>query len=119
MHKFKKLKIWQNSIELIRVVYKITNTFPKDELFGIISQLRRAVVSINLNIAEGSASKSDIEFRRFLIMSLKSVYESVAIIEISKELKYLDLIEYNGTMDKLDNLGAMINSLINKLKSKS
>lgn len=118
MHKFKKLKIWQDSLGLISIIYNISKLFPKDELFGLTSQLRRATVSINLNIAEGSASKSDTEFRRFLIMSLKSVYEVVANIEIAKQLKYLKASDYNNLLQKLDNLGAMINSLINKLSNK-
>jgi len=119
MHKFKKLKIWQKSLLLIKDIYKLTKKFPKDELFGLISQLRRAVISINLNIAEGCASKSDIEYRRFLIMSLKSVHEVVAILEISIELEYINKKEYDNSMNEINELGAMINSLINKLKSNS
>lgn len=119
MHKFKKLKIWQKSLLLIKDIYKLTKRFPKDELFGLTSQLKRATISINLNIAEGSASKSDIEFRRFLIISLKSVHEVVAILEISNELGFIDLKECKNTAHEIDELGAMINSLIKKLTHKS
>ena len=116
MHKFKKLKIWQKSLQFTKKIYQLTDKFPNSELFGITSQLRRASVSIYLNIAEGSASKSDIEFRRFLIISLKSIYEVVAIIELCKELKYLKPDECIILEKELDDLGAMTNGLINKLK---
>lgn len=119
MHKFKKLKIWQISLSLVKDVYQITKKFPKDELFGLTSQLRRATVSINLNIAEGCASKSDIEFRRFLIISLKSVYEVAAILEIIIELGYIKQKDYDNILSATNKIGAMINSLINKLKANS
>jgi len=118
MHKFKKLKIWQESIKLVKNIYELTKSFPQEELFGLTSQLRRATVSINLNIAEGSASKSDMEFRRFLIMSLKSVYEVVAILEIAKELNYIQDDNLKQLMIDINNIGAMVNALINKLSNK-
>ncbi len=115
MHRFKKLEIWKESLNFVCKIYKITKNFPKEELYGLTSQLRRASVSINLNIAEGAASKSDIEFRRFLIISLKSTYEVVAILEIILKLNYINSGEFNELMEEVNKVGAKINFLINRL----
>lgn len=65
-HKFRKLTVWQRSIQFVSLIYEITATFPKEEKFGLIDQIRRAAVSISLNIAEGSGAGSDPEFMRFI-----------------------------------------------------
>jgi four helix bundle protein len=64
MHNYKELKVWQKAMDLVVDVYSLTREFPKDELFGLTSQLRRAAVSIALNIAEGAGCESDLEFAR-------------------------------------------------------
>jgi hypothetical protein len=66
MHNYKELKVWQKAMDVVVTVYELTRSFPKDELFGLTSQLRRAAVSIPLNIAEGAGCNSDLEFARFL-----------------------------------------------------
>lgn len=72
MYPFEKLEIWQLSLDLAEKIYKITAKLPEDEKYGLTNQLKRAVVSVSLNIAEGRASDSDAEFRRFLGFSLRS-----------------------------------------------
>jgi len=82
----KKLDVWTLSIELIAEIYRITRNFPKEELFGITSQLRRASVSVASNIAEGSSRKSKLERRRFFEISKSSLVEIDTQLEISSVL---------------------------------
>ena len=86
MHKFRELKVWQRAMDLVVEVYHLTQTFPSSEQFGLISQLRRAAVSISLNIAEGAGGGTDPEFRRFLRMALRSCYEVMTGLEIGRRL---------------------------------
>lgn len=90
-----------------------------EEKFGLTIQIRRAAVSIALNIAEGSGSGTDLEFRRFLRMALRSVYEVMAALEIASNLKMAkqDIIE--ARLQEADHLAAMISVFIKKLKSDS
>jgi len=85
---FEKLTIYQKVLDVIDKVYDYTNTFPKEELFGLTSQFRRSATSISLNIAEGSA-RSKKDFRRFLDIAQGSIFESIAIIEIGGK-KYIE-----------------------------
>ena len=86
----KDLKVWQLSIDLVEKVYKITNCFPKEEMYGLTSQMRRCAVSVPSNIAEGAARKTKNEYLQFLYVSLGSLSELETQIEISKRLKYLN-----------------------------
>jgi four helix bundle protein len=87
--KFEDLQVYQKSLNALDWVYKSTTTFPKNEIYGITSQFRRAAVSIALNIAEGSA-RSKKDFRRFLDIAQGSVLECVALIEICKRRNHLE-----------------------------
>ena len=86
---FEKLSVYQKALDVADWVYKSTATFPKNEVYGITSQFRRAAVSIALNIAEGSA-RSKKEFRRFLDIAQGSVLECVALVEICKRRNFLE-----------------------------
>ncbi len=118
-HKFRKLKVWQRSIQLISLIYKITADFPKEEKYGLVDQTRRAAVSICLNIAEGSGSGSDPEFTRFLRMSQRSAYEVIAALEIAINLKMADEQVINSVISEVDQISAMISGLIKSLKADS
>lgn len=107
----KKLDVWNHSIELTAEIYKLTENFPKTEVYGIISQLRKASVSISSNIAEGCSRKSGFEKRRFFEISRSSLVEVDTQLEISLKLNYvtkedlLYLIElFNKLFAKLSNL---------------
>lgn len=117
--KFRNLQIWQKAMEFVTSIYLLSSAFPVEEKFGLTIQIRRAAVSISLNIAEGSGSGTDPEFRRFLKMALRSAYEVMAALEIASNLKLAkkDIIE--ARLQDADELSAMIAGLIKKLKSES
>ena len=117
--KFRKLEVWSKTMDFVEQIYLITKQFPKEELYGLTSQIQRAAVSIALNIAEGSGSGSDQEFKRFLNISLRSSYEVICGLEIAKRLKYLDEKSFNKLTNQCDELSAMLFGLIKKLKAES
>lgn len=86
---FRKLIVWQKAHELVISLYKATRTFPKDELFGLTNQIRRAAVSVPANIAEGYARSSRKEFIQFLYISYASLAEVEYYIELIRDLNYL------------------------------
>ncbi len=108
MHNFRKLKIYQKAIDFTVEIYKLTKSFPKDELFGLTNQIRRAVTSISLNIAEGSGNKSNKEFKRFLEISLRSDYEVMTCLEIASRLNYCKKEEYKRLITEADEIAAML-----------
>ncbi len=116
---YKKLQIWEKSMVFVTDIYKITNDFPKDEIYGITSQVRRAVVSIPANIAEGKLRGTDPEFKHFLLIAFGSGGELETHLEIAKRLGYIDEIRYKRLINDLSEIMKMLNSLINKLKAKS
>jgi four helix bundle protein len=85
---FEKLDVYEKSIDFVNQVYLATKNYPKEEMFGLTNQFRRAAVSISLNIAEGSA-KTKKDFNRFVDMARGSVFECVAILQISERLSYI------------------------------
>ena len=92
---FEKLLVWQKSRILAGEIYKITSNFPKEEVYGLTSQIRRASASIPTNISEGCVRNSDKEFNQFLNIALGSANESEYLLLLSKDLKYInsDLFE--------------------------
>ncbi len=119
IHKFRKLTVWQKSIKFVSLIYQITAKFPLEEKYGLTDQIRRAAVSISLNIAEGSGSGSDSEFIRFLRMAQRSAYEIIAALEIAANLKMVDKITLDGVINEVDEISAMISGLIKSLKADS
>ncbi len=114
--RFEKLNVWQDSRKFISSIYEITKTFPREEKFGIVDQLRRAAVSIALNIAEGSDRKSDAEFKRFLRMAIGSCEEVVTALYISLDQEFISKKEFDALYVDANNLVARINSLVRGLK---
>lgn len=90
MHNFKELKFWQKAVDLSVLVYKITATFPTEEKFGLVSQLRRATISIASNIAEGASRNGDKEFLHFLSLSTGSAFEIETQLIIANKLNFVD-----------------------------
>lgn len=114
--RFERLEVWQLAREFVAKIYKVTRRFPKDEIFGLISQIRRASVSILLNIAEGSDRKSDIEFKRFLRFSKTSLEEVISGLYVSLDQKFISINEFNELYNFAQKLSAKLNALINSLK---
>lgn len=113
---YRKLEIWQESIDLIKIIYQLADKLPKSEEFNLKSQLKRAVISVSLNIAEGKNRKTSKDFSHFLNLSSASLAEVDAILCICVELGFLDEnIELN---DKINLLNRRINALMQKLKEK-
>ena len=117
MKTHRDLKVWNNSVELVTKVYKISNDFPKEELFGLTSQIRRSAVSIPSNIAEGAARNSKKEFNNFLSIALGSASELETQLLISNKLKYLNVLDYESLMGELTAIQKMIQGLMKNLKS--
>ena len=114
MKSHKDLNVWQKSMELVLDIYKTTNSFPKEEIYGLTNQIRRAAVSIPSNIAEGSARNHDKELTQFLYISLGSCAEIETQIILSKDLQYINLETY----DKIDkSIKDIRNMLIGLIKS--
>jgi len=118
MYSFEKLEIWQLALDLIETTYETAKDLPDDEKFGLTSQLRRASVSVCLNIAEGRAADSDAEFRRFLGISLRSLIEIVACLKIRERLKYLDCEAVKNVCQFCDKIEAKIRKFRNTLSNK-
>ncbi len=114
---YRDLKIWQKGIELAKSIYSLTQNsgFPAEEKFGIISQMRRAAVSVPSNIAEGQARNSTKDFIRFLYIGKGSLAELDTQLIIACELKYIKINEFNELTSKIDELQRMIFSLVSKL----
>ena len=87
--RFEQLEIWKEANLLIEKIYKASKKFPRDELFGLTSQLRRSASSISANIAEGSGSESKKDFSHYLDIAIKSIYETVSHVYLAKEQKYI------------------------------
>jgi four helix bundle protein len=112
----KDLKVYQKGINLVTDIYKFTASFPEEEKFGLISQLRRAAVSVPTNISEGSSRKSTKEFIHFLYISLGSASEIETLLEISKNLGFDRGDENDSLVADLVSIKRMILSLIKSLK---
>lgn len=114
MHNYKQLEVWNKGIDLAAAIYEVTKSFPKEEKFGIISQMRRCSVSISSNIAEGAGRNSDNEFRHFLNISFGSCSELEPQLIISQKLGYLPSKEFEKLSFKLIEIQKMIFTLIKK-----
>ena len=114
IHSYKDLIVWQKSMDLVVEIYKLTDKFPKDELYGLTSQMRRASVSIPSNIAEGRLRGHRKEFKLFI----SNAYGSGAELETQLELckKIYDKLDINKAEELLLEVMKMLNSIINKLK---
>lgn len=112
----KKLDVWKKSIEYAKEIYKITDKYPQSENFGLSLQMRRAVVSISSNIAEGSARQTGKEKVQFYYIAMGSVSELDTQIEISKEIGFISLEEKEKLLQGLDFIGRLLTGLIKSRK---
>jgi four helix bundle protein len=114
--KFENLRVFHYALEVNDQICNLTKKFPKEELFILTSQMKRAADSVVLNIAEGSTMQSPAEFRRFLVISNRSALEIIGCLYLSKNRKYIDDNIFKEFYDKVEKLVVMIQALINSIK---
>lgn len=117
MKNFRELKVWEKAHHLTLAVYKVTTIFPRDELYGLTSQLRRACTSVPANIAEGCGRGSDAEFARFLQIAIGSASELEYHLLLARNLNLLRQVEYEQLDQEITDIKRMLTSFIQKLKA--
>ncbi|MFH1207024.1 MAG: four helix bundle protein [Patescibacteria group bacterium] len=116
--RFEKLEVWKLAKDFASKIYGLTKSFPDSERFGMVSQLRRAAISISMNIAEGFDRKSDADFIRFLRMSIGSLEEVITVLYIAIDQKYIKSDDFKSAYQDTNLLAAKINALIKSLQTK-
>ncbi|MEQ8626366.1 four helix bundle protein [Ekhidna sp.] len=114
MHNFKELQVWQKGIDIAQNIYELTSTFPSEEKFGIVSQMRRSSVSVPSNVAEGAGRKTDKDFSNFLSMSLGSQFELETQLIISNRVGFISDEQLTKESLELVELQKMTRSLVDK-----
>jgi four helix bundle protein len=112
---FKDLRIWQKGVEVVVDSYQLTKSFPKEEIYGLTSQIRRASVSIPSNIAEGFKRYHNKEYKQFLFVALGSLAELETQLIIAEKLSFISSQDLQNTSEKIEYLSKMISSLMKKL----
>ena len=118
METHKDLRVWQQGIELVTSIYMMTKAFPKDEVFGLVSQMRRAAVSVPSNIAEGYARGTDREKLHFLRISSGSMSEIETQLMLSLNLGYISQEVYDELSERVTSVWKQLNALISSLKKR-
>lgn len=113
---YKKLKVWQEAHKLVLLIYRITKKFPKEELFSLTNQIRRAAVSIPANIVEGYARASKKEFMQFLSIARGSLAEVEYYLELAKDLDYVTDEEWKQLFELHHFTGALLSGLMKSLR---
>lgn len=108
MFRFERLDIWQRARSLTNIVYDTVDSFPKHEQFALAQQLRRAIVSVSANIAEGSAKSSDKEFSRYLEIAFGSLCEVIAELYVARDRSYLTQTTFDLLYSQSEELGKML-----------
>ena len=116
MGDFRDLNVYKKGLDIVKEVYAISKKFPREEIFGLTNQFRRATTSIVLNIAEGSGCESPKEFSRFLNYALRSKHEAVACLDITEQLGYISKDESDKLEKRLEEISSMIVGLKRSLK---
>ena len=119
MQNFKDLMVWDKAHHFTLKVYEVSRSFPKEEVYGLTSQLKRAASSIPSNIAEGCGKNSQSDFAHYLNIALGSANESEYFLILAKDLKYLELPAFEILSSTINEIKAMLISLITKVRSKT
>ena len=117
MKDYREYIVWQKAHNFTMDVYKVTDNFPRSEIYGLAGQIRRAVASIPTNIAEGCGRNTDKDFARFLDIASGSASETDYQLLLSKDLKFIDAEHYKSLYEQLTEIRKMLSSLIGKLRS--
>jgi four helix bundle protein len=116
MKTYREFTAWQKAMTFVTNIYKLTRTFPNEELFGLTSQIRRSAVSIPSNFAEGFGRKGNNEFIRFIRISIGSLYECQTQLEIAKNIEYINNAEFDSIFNQSKEIEALLRGLENKLE---
>lgn len=119
MHNYKNLQIWNEAMNLAQIIYKHTENLPQMEVYGLVSQMTRAAVSIPSNIAEGSGRTTDKEFAHFLSIALGSLFELETQIILCERVGYIDKNTASNIQDQIDKLQKMIMTFRKNIETKS
>ena len=119
MQRFTDLKVWQQGHALVLKVYKLSRSLPPDERFGLVTQLRRAVLSVPTNIAEGSKRQSRQEFAHFLNIAEGSLVETESLLMVSRDLGFLEAKAIGEVLSDIDSLARMLHNLRMKVGQRS
>ena len=119
MSGYKDLKVYERSYKAAKAIYEMTEVFPDTERYGMTNQIRRAALSIPLNIAEGYAKReSQDEFKRFLMMALGSSNEALVLIDFAKDAGYISETKHKKAFAEYEEIASMLNSFIQRVKAK-
>jgi four helix bundle protein len=116
MQNFKDLKVWNKAHSFTLKIYEATILFPREEIYSLTNQIRRAAYSIPANIAEGCGKKSQLDFANFLNISLGSANEAEYFLLLSKDLLYLPIDKFESLSVEINEIKAMLIGLINKVR---
>jgi four helix bundle protein len=116
---FRNLKVWEKAHMLTLDVYKASKSFPRDEMYGLTSQMRRASVSIGANIAEGACRRGDVDFARFLQIAVGSASELEYHLLLARDLELMGASDYRRLSDEAVEVKRMLASLMQKLRAES
>ncbi|MDE0553291.1 MAG: four helix bundle protein [Candidatus Poribacteria bacterium] len=117
MRNFRRLQVWERSHELTLRIYELTSLFPRDEVYGLTSQARRACASIPTNIAEGCGKDTPADFARFLHIAVGSASETEYLILLARDLKYLNDNQYLELMDEIVSIRKMLAALLKNIRT--
>ncbi len=117
VHDYEKLVVWQKAMDLVSLVYRVTRTFPRDEQFGLTSQMRRAAVSVPSNIAEGCRRSTKKDFAHFLLIALGSASELDIQLKLAKRLGFANEADYNEADGPIHEILRMLNKLAERMNA--
>ena len=118
MFGFEKLDVWNKAVEYADLIYRVTQSFPADERFGLTSQLRRSAVSVSSNIAEGSSRSSKVDLARFIEIAYGSLLESISELEIARRQEFLHDEIFEAVYSSAEDLAKMLSGLRRTLKKR-
>jgi len=119
MQDFRNLKVWEKAHSLTLDVYRASKAFPREEMYGMTSQMRRASASIGANLAEGSCRQGDADFARFLQIAAGSVSELQYHLLLARDLQLLKAVDYERLSEKAVEVKRMLSALLRKLRAES
>ena len=120
MRGYENIQVYEKSYKAALSIYRVSKGFPKEEIYALTNQIRRAATSIPLNIAEGYAKReSQAEFKRYLMMAIGSSDEMSVLIDFAKDLGYMEQETYNKAKEEYDSIGKMLNQFIKAVGAKS